>query len=98
MNTQLLEQARKLDVSEQIRLVEAIWDGIASRGEAPPLTDAQKAELDRRLAQQSRQSRRCHSLKRGKSSRIRQAHGMKASSRDSLLSSWQRSNAASRKL
>lgn len=50
MNTQLLEQARKLDVSEQIDLVEAIWDGIASRGEAPPLTDAQKAELDRRLA------------------------------------------------
>ena len=31
--------------------MEAIWDGIASRGEAPPLTDAQKAELDRRLAQ-----------------------------------------------
>jgi putative addiction module component (TIGR02574 family) len=51
MNTQLLEQARKLDVSEQIDLVEAIWDGIASRGDAPPFTDAQKAELDRRLAQ-----------------------------------------------
>lgn len=51
MNTQLLEQARKLDVNEQIDLVEAIWDGIANRGEAPPLTDAQKAELDRRLAQ-----------------------------------------------
>jgi putative addiction module component (TIGR02574 family) len=50
MNTQLLEQARKLDINEQIDLVEAIWDGIASRGEAPPLTDAQKAELDRRLA------------------------------------------------
>jgi putative addiction module component (TIGR02574 family) len=50
MNTQLLDEARKLDVSEQIDLVEAIWDGIASRGEVPPLTDAQKAELDRRLA------------------------------------------------
>ncbi|MDP1633349.1 MAG: addiction module protein [Gallionellaceae bacterium] len=50
MNTQLLEQACKLDINEQIDLVEAIWDGIASRGEAPPLTDAQKAELDRRLA------------------------------------------------
>jgi putative addiction module component (TIGR02574 family) len=50
MNTQLLEQARKLDINEQIDLVEAIWDGIASRGEAPLLTDAQKAELDRRLA------------------------------------------------
>jgi len=51
MNTQLLEQARKLDVNEQIDLAEAIWDGIASRGETPPLTDAQKAELDRRLGQ-----------------------------------------------
>jgi putative addiction module component (TIGR02574 family) len=50
MNTQLLDQARKLDIGEQIDLVEAIWDGIASRGEIPPLTDAQKAELDRRLA------------------------------------------------
>jgi putative addiction module component (TIGR02574 family) len=50
MNTQLLEQARKLDINEQIDLVEAIWDGIASRGETPPLTDAQKTELDRRLA------------------------------------------------
>jgi putative addiction module component (TIGR02574 family) len=50
MNTQLLDQARKLDIGEQIDLVEAIWDGIASRGEVPPLTDAQKAELDRRLA------------------------------------------------
>lgn len=51
MNNQLLEEARKLAVSEQIDLVEAIWDGIASRGEVPSLTDAQKAELDRRLAQ-----------------------------------------------
>jgi putative addiction module component (TIGR02574 family) len=50
MNTQLLDQARKLDIGEQIDLVEAIWDGIASRGEVPPLTDVQKAELDRRLA------------------------------------------------
>jgi putative addiction module component (TIGR02574 family) len=50
MNIQLLEQARKLDINEQIDLVEAIWDGIASRGEAPPLSAAQKAELDRRLA------------------------------------------------
>jgi putative addiction module component (TIGR02574 family) len=31
-------------------LVEAIWDGIVSRGAAPSLTEAQQAELDRRLA------------------------------------------------
>ena len=50
MNTQLLQQARVLDIDEQIELVEAIWDGIASRGAAPSLTEAQKTELDRRLA------------------------------------------------
>jgi putative addiction module component (TIGR02574 family) len=50
MNTQLLDQARKLDINEQIDLVEAIWDGIANHGKVPPLTDAQKAELDHRLA------------------------------------------------
>ena len=50
MNTQILEQAKALNVDEQIELVEAIWDGIVSRGAAPSLTDAQKTELDRRLA------------------------------------------------
>ena len=50
MNTQLLQQARVLGIDEQIDLVEAIWDGIVSRGVAPPLTKAQKTELDRRLA------------------------------------------------
>lgn len=49
MNTQLLEQAQALAVDEQIELVEAIWDGIVSRNAAPPLTEAQGAELDRRL-------------------------------------------------
>jgi putative addiction module component (TIGR02574 family) len=50
MNTQLLQQARVLNINEQIELVEAIWDGIVSRGDAPSLTEAQKSELDRRLA------------------------------------------------
>lgn len=50
MNTQLLQQARGLAIDEQIELVEAIWDGIVSRGAVPALTEAQKAELDRRLA------------------------------------------------
>ena len=50
MNTQLLQQASVLDLDEQIELVEAIWDGIVSRGAAPSLTEAQKMELDRRLA------------------------------------------------
>ena len=50
MNTQLLQQASVLAIDEQIELVEAIWDGIVSRNAAPPPTEAQKAELDRRLA------------------------------------------------
>ena len=50
MNTHLLQQASVLNVDEQIELVEAIWDGIVSRVAAPSLTTAQKAELDRRLA------------------------------------------------
>lgn len=50
MNAHLLEQARVLNVDEQIELVEAIWDGIVSRDAVPPVTEAQKAELDRRFA------------------------------------------------
>lgn len=50
MNMQLLQQASALDIDEQIELVEAIWDGIVSRGAAPSLTETQKTELDRRLA------------------------------------------------
>ena len=50
MNMQLLQQASALDIDEQIELVEAIWDGIVSRGAALSLTETQKTELDRRLA------------------------------------------------
>lgn len=50
MNTHLLEQARKLSLEEQIELVEALWDGIVERNAVPPLTEAQKAELDRRIS------------------------------------------------
>ncbi len=50
MNTHLLEQASVLDIDEQIELVEAIWNGIVSRGVTPSLTETQKSELDHRLA------------------------------------------------
>jgi len=49
MNTQLLQQAKNLNINEQIELVEAIWDNIVSLDAAPPLTESQRAELDRRL-------------------------------------------------
>lgn len=37
----------RLSVAERLNLVEELWDSIAA---AAPLTDAQRAELDRRLA------------------------------------------------
>lgn len=40
----------RLSVEERLALVEALWDSIAEDGDAIPLTDAQRAELDRRLA------------------------------------------------
>jgi putative addiction module component (TIGR02574 family) len=45
MNTNL----RELPIGERIRLVEDLWDSIASDQQALPLTPAQKSELDRRL-------------------------------------------------
>ncbi len=43
------EDILSLSVPERIQLVEDIWDSIAEVPEAVPLTEAQKAELDRRL-------------------------------------------------
>lgn len=50
MNTQLLEEARHLTVDDQMELVAALWDEIAAKDAIPLPTEAQKAELDRRLA------------------------------------------------
>jgi putative addiction module component (TIGR02574 family) len=40
---------RKLPLEERIRLVEDLWDSIASDQSALPLTPEQRNELDRRL-------------------------------------------------
>ena len=40
----------RLSVEERLALVEDLWDSIAEESAATPLTDAQRAELDRRLA------------------------------------------------
>jgi putative addiction module component (TIGR02574 family) len=40
----------RLSVPERILLLEEIWDSIAANPEDLPLTDVQRAELDRRLA------------------------------------------------
>ncbi|HEX4588408.1 MAG TPA: addiction module protein, partial [Gemmataceae bacterium] len=41
----------KLPVEEQLALVRAIWDNIAASGPTPRLTDAQRVELRRRVAE-----------------------------------------------
>ncbi|NUQ61715.1 MAG: addiction module protein [Pirellulales bacterium] len=43
-------EIRNLPVPERVALVEQIWDSIAEDEAEFQLTDAQKAELDRRLA------------------------------------------------
>jgi putative addiction module component (TIGR02574 family) len=44
-----LADVLELSVAERIQLAEDIWDPIPKASEAPKLTDAQRAELDRRL-------------------------------------------------
>jgi putative addiction module component (TIGR02574 family) len=45
-----VEAILKLDVDERLRIVELIWDSVAARPEQVPLTDAQRAVIDERLA------------------------------------------------
>ena len=39
----------KLSVAERIQLAEDLWDSIPEEGTDLPLSDAQRAELDRRI-------------------------------------------------
>ncbi len=49
MNTLTKADVLSLSVPERIQLVEDIWDSIVEVPEEVRLTDAQRAELDRRL-------------------------------------------------
>lgn len=49
MNTLIKSDILNLSVPERIMLVEDIWDSVAECPDAVPLTEEQKAELDRRL-------------------------------------------------
>jgi putative addiction module component (TIGR02574 family) len=40
----------RLSVADRLRLVEAIWDSIAAEVERTPVTEAERQEIDRRLA------------------------------------------------
>jgi putative addiction module component (TIGR02574 family) len=50
MNTHLFGQVQQLPLEEQLELLEALWTSIVDRDAVPPLTEAQREELDRRLA------------------------------------------------
>lgn len=51
MSNVSMEDLLKLTVAERIQLVGDLWDSIAADSGAFPVTEAQKAELDRRLAE-----------------------------------------------
>ena len=48
MEVNLTQEILKLSVAERIQLLENVWDSIISTPELVPVTDTQKAELDRR--------------------------------------------------
>ena len=45
----MADDLRTLSIDERMQLVEDIWDSIAADQATLPLTDEQRAELDRRL-------------------------------------------------
>lgn len=46
-----LEEILKLDVEERLRIVQIIWDSIAAAPATVPLTPAERAEIDLRIAE-----------------------------------------------
>ncbi len=46
-----IKEILKLSVPDRIQLVEAIWDSIVENPADLPVTEAQRHELDRRLAE-----------------------------------------------
>ena len=49
--TTIIREIDGWTVDDRIHLVQAIWDRIVDSGEVVDLTDAQKSDLDRRLAE-----------------------------------------------
>jgi putative addiction module component (TIGR02574 family) len=50
MSTTLSQELLELSVAERIQLAEDLWDSVRLSPEQVSVTDAQRAELDRRLA------------------------------------------------
>jgi len=51
MKRALVAEILELPITERMQLVEAIWDSISAAPESLPLTQWQREELDRRLAE-----------------------------------------------
>lgn len=51
-----LTELLKLSIPERIQLAEDLWDSIVAEPDALPLTEAQRAEVERRLAEHDRDS------------------------------------------
>ncbi len=49
-----LDEILALPTEERLRVVERIWDSIAAEPESLPLTEAQKLEIESRLAEYER--------------------------------------------
>jgi putative addiction module component (TIGR02574 family) len=49
--TTTLDQIKTLDLNDRIQLVQAIWDSIADEQDYPELTNEEKQEFDRRIAE-----------------------------------------------
>jgi putative addiction module component (TIGR02574 family) len=49
MSSHLTKDPLELSVAERIQLAEDLWESVLAKPEELELTDAQKAELDRRL-------------------------------------------------
>lgn len=47
----VLTQVESWSVEDRLRLMEQIWDGLLDQGHEPGLSEAQVAEIDRRLAE-----------------------------------------------
>jgi putative addiction module component (TIGR02574 family) len=48
-----IKEITSLSVEDRLKFVEAIWESIAAEPEGLPLTEAQKRELERRIAAHS---------------------------------------------
>ena len=60
MNKSLLKELMELTPAERIELAQDLWDSIAPE-EMPPLTEGQKREIDRRIAEHERNPERAAS-------------------------------------